>query len=775
LIFGKKELYSLETNNSMTHRRLIALFALIALAMPSLLRADHVEDTVEKLTGLNRALLQVLSDYGTSSTSANAQLNSRAAALIANRASRLEGLIAEHADTANKLAFPADLLERLAAAFPESAYKLEEQGQWQGVVEIVVETDDDFSIRNTLRRLRVGPDLLDLHFTGLAPEGLTSGDILTVQGVRAGTQVAAADSTNDGTLAQSATCSQRTGDQKVAVLKITFPGVTFPAIVTRQLLHDTFFAETAPSVNTYWKEVSAGLASATATSGDVFPLDDSVYQLSTGDGPYGCDVNAGDYNVIRDAALAQATADPDFTLSDYDRVFFIHPSPGGSCWYGLGSIGCWSSGGWGTNSYAWQHTNAMDAANRVEGVRVSAHEGGHNLGLQHSSSRDFGTETLGAPAVQGSLSEYGDNYSIMGSSSGHYPMSQKVQLGWAGLDSGTHQIQTVQNSGTFTIKPAEDLVGGLKALKVKRGTDTSNTNWLYVSYRQQGGDYDTTSTSAGHNNAALVHYEDSITRSSGKTHLIDFTTANGWSDVALASGDTWSDAYSNLSITVGVATSTSLGVTINYGPIPCTELNTTLSLAPASQSAFAGGSAAITATVTNNDGSGCSASTFTLTPAVPAGWGYTVFPTSLTLSSAQTDTATFTVNPPAGTSPATYTASLTADHPTAALSGSDSASIHVISPLSDIAITSVSGPANAEVGSSVNVNVTVANIGNQDVVSNINVTLADTTDGPIIGSQTIAGGLAPGASTTLTIPWTSIFQCKDEPETGQGGKGQAAG
>ena len=90
-------------------------------------------------------------------------------------------------------------------------------------------------------------------------------------------------------------------------------------------------------------------------------------------------------------------------------------------------------------------------------------------------------------------------------------------------------------------------MGGLKALKVKRGTDTSNSNWLYISYRQNGGDYDTTTTSAGHNNGALIHYEDSLTRSLGRTHLIDFTVANGWTDVALASGAVWSDTYSNLS------------------------------------------------------------------------------------------------------------------------------------------------------------------------------------------------------------------------------------
>ena len=45
----------------MTHHCLTALFALLAISTPSLLHADHVEETVQKLTGLNRALLEVLS------------------------------------------------------------------------------------------------------------------------------------------------------------------------------------------------------------------------------------------------------------------------------------------------------------------------------------------------------------------------------------------------------------------------------------------------------------------------------------------------------------------------------------------------------------------------------------------------------------------------------------------------------------------------------------------------------------------------------------------
>lgn len=74
-------------------------------------------------------------------------------------------------------------------------------------------------------------------------------------------------------------------------------------------------------------------------------------------------------------------------------------------------------------------------------------------------------------------------------------------------------------------------------------------------------------------------------------------------------------------------------------------------------------------------------------------------------------------------------------------------------PLTDIAITSVSAQASAAPGDVVPVEVTVQNVGNQDVGTNINVTLRDVTDDVTIDTQTIVGGLAAGASSTLNYTW----------------------
>jgi hypothetical protein len=73
-------------------------------------------------------------------------------------------------------------------------------------------------------------------------------------------------------------------------------------------------------------------------------------------------------------------------------------------------------------------------------------------------------------------------------------------------------------------------------------------------------------------------------------------------------------------------------------------------------------------------------------------------------------------------------------------------------PLTDIAVTSVSAPASVTQGATANVVVAIRNVGNQDVTSSFGVTLDD--NGAPVGTQSVAA-LAPGASTTLTFPWNT--------------------
>lgn len=75
-------------------------------------------------------------------------------------------------------------------------------------------------------------------------------------------------------------------------------------------------------------------------------------------------------------------------------------------------------------------------------------------------------------------------------------------------------------------------------------------------------------------------------------------------------------------------------------------------------------------------------------------------------------------------------------------------------PVTDIAVTEVSAPSSVLKGTTVDVKVTVKNVGNQDVTSDILVTLTDETDAVTIGAQTVSGGLAAGApAAVLTFVW----------------------
>jgi hypothetical protein len=76
-------------------------------------------------------------------------------------------------------------------------------------------------------------------------------------------------------------------------------------------------------------------------------------------------------------------------------------------------------------------------------------------------------------------------------------------------------------------------------------------------------------------------------------------------------------------------------------------------------------------------------------------------------------------------------------------------------PVTDIAVTAVTAPASVVQSDLVSVGVTIENAGNQDVTSNITVTLSDDTDGITIGTQTIHGGLAAGDSSTVNFSWNT--------------------
>jgi len=74
--------------------------------------------------------------------------------------------------------------------------------------------------------------------------------------------------------------------------------------------------------------------------------------------------------------------------------------------------------------------------------------------------------------------------------------------------------------------------------------------------------------------------------------------------------------------------------------------------------------------------------------------------------------------------------------------------------VTDIAVTGFSGPTEVIVGHGLNIGVTVANVGNQNVTSSFTVTLRDATAGVTLGTQTVSG-LATSASTLLVFSWNT--------------------
>src|SRR5947207_2325793 len=565
------------------------------------------DPSTSRLRSLNNQLLTMYGRLLSSPAGDASALRSQAATVIEQRAAILGNMIQTDPAKALGLAFSQDLLANLAGAFPQSASQLESAGTWEGQLNWVVAMKPDLINYRDLRRLTIGSESYEVYFAQREPAGMKCRDILRVRGIRVDTRIAAADA-NIQSVAAAGGCNT-IGDQKTVVLLVTFPGTPAPTIDPASV-NNIFFGSAGRSVSEYWREASYGVTSA---SGGGF----GWYTL---DAVYTCD----QYSSIKTAAIKAADADVNFT--QYSRLAIIFPSS--SCsWAGLAEVGCGtisSADGSVTGSTAWMLSTYFTSTDN--GVKLANHELGHNLGLHHSSSRDFGAEALGAPGTAGTLSEYGDVFSTMGSwNLGHYPAPHKKMLNWM-TEGGT--IRTVTSNGSFSVQPFEMGAGTLQALKIQRGTGGSD--WVWLEFRQPVGNYDST-LGLQIFSGATIHYEDSTTGI--HTHLLDHTPeTSSWYDPALASTKTWTDPYTNLSISITGATSSSLNVDVTYGPIPCVTAAPAVTISPSNPSVYAGNNTIYTVSITNNDSAGCTSRSFDLSSSLPSSWPTSLSQSLLTIS-----------------------------------------------------------------------------------------------------------------------------------------------
>jgi hypothetical protein len=334
-------------------------------------------------------------------------------------------------------------------------------------------------------------------------------------------------------------------------------------------------------VNHFWGETSF---STTSLSGNFFgPL--------TFDANYDC--NTTEQMVTSAIAAAKASGQD---LSTFSRISIIYPVA--ACGFGgLGDVGCRAPDSNLNHPYSitWIPVISYYTTSQVLWGLI-AHELGHNLGLNHSSSLDFGTIPLGAldytevsgdqnPNAQGDSGtgvaiEYGDPYTMMGGGTyscfGQYTAFNKSEyLGWTTRTTDTKELTT--SGGSFKVLPFENSTG-LRALRILR--DPLSSSWIWIEYRQPLGNYDSQlddlTCEGGTSNVlsgANIYYE-SPHSSDGHLYLLDMNptgSPNDFSNGALTPSHSWSDPNSLITLSVTGADSTGLSISANYDA-PCATL-----------------------------------------------------------------------------------------------------------------------------------------------------------------------------------------------------------
>ncbi len=600
---------------------LLAVVGVLLLFTPSRVQAQ-ANPIEAQLLGLNTALLRL---QGQAFGPQGASARGRGADIIAERLTLLQALIQQDPEAALRVAFTADVVAGLSAAFPDSSDLLETHGRWIGVFEHSIVDTADLTAAEEIREIHINGRTLRIHFPGEPPDFL-GGAIVAVEGLAAGDDVAATAGETVSSLPPASNCNDPVGDQRIAILKAVLPSQTTPTSPTNSDLGDWYFGATGTTLNRYFQEASYAVTSA---SGSVFPTSGGWYALDPSK-QYSCNTR----NAIRDDAIAAAEADG-VDFSNFERVLVMFPRPAAGCSFaGWASIGCGTTAGSKTVSYALQVREYMDT--RTEAVQLGSHEVGHNLRLSHSNSLDFGSDPIGDPAVPdpgaSSTSEprltYGDRHSTMGFwNLGHYNAPHKKQMGWL-QNYITVTPSNLAANGEYTILPGNQSSAGLpQALEIQRGSDQSTTLW--AEFRRQLGEFNT-HVSTQPTSGALIHKESGLS-----TILYDFTPGSSSScstyychdfyDAALLGS--WSDPYTNLTLDILSADDTGLQVKVTYGPIPCVERDPTVSVTPSSQSVEGIDPVNVDydLTVVSNDSSGCNSSTFDLavtaiTP--PDGWTF---------------------------------------------------------------------------------------------------------------------------------------------------------
>jgi uncharacterized membrane protein len=466
--------------------------------------------------------------------------------------------------------------------------------------ELTVLSVDDFDRRSAkvlyhLKDSKSGK-VFNLHFSGEPSVKLRSGSIVTVRGKAKGHDIYLMADTGGAQLQEVVSSAPAVvGEQKTIVIVANF----LDAIVACSVLNiqDRVFTDLLnKSVDELYQEMSFEQLWFNGSVVGPFTINYSTASS--------CDIGA--WAVAADAAASASG----INLSTYNRKIYVLPRTNPCGYSGVGTLG-------GNPSRSWIF--------KCDGSDAFAHELGHNLGMHHAATP---TE------------EYGDTSDIMGY--GGFGLRQvngphQDQMGW--LD--PVQIKGVVASGTYTIAPIERSPSQAidPQILIIAKPDTGES--YYLSYRQALG-FDA-GLSPTYLKGVNIHRHKTDTAT--QTYLLN----------VLADGQSFTDAINNVTITQVGHTSEYVIVQIHLDNTPvCTANPPILSVAPASQGAFAGSPLSYSVSVTNMDSVDCQQATFSLAASVPSGWTGSLSPTTLTLSPGAVGSATVTVGSPVSAAATDY-------------------------------------------------------------------------------------------------------------------------
>jgi len=483
------------------------------------------------------------------------------------------------------------------------------------------------------------------------------------------------------------------GTRQVAIILVNVNG----ADITHSPQHNFTLAgalQMFDDAKSYFEEVSYGQMSISgklnpAKSADVF----GIYNITTANLPedYHCDSY---YTAWYDQGVAAAAADG-FVNSNYQHVMVwmnrppativVTPSYNNICnWAGRGSVGESTA-----RVYQWSFA----------GISTAIHELGHNLGLPHAGRFENCTiddqSVPFAKAANCRYVEYGDHFSVMGSSSNQYgnPTThinavEKVKFGWI----PAANVTTVDTAGTHTIDlyPQEESSAGTQLIRIplpyniapRAGTPIYQGEapyYYYLELRKPFGVQSNISDMAknGYTGVQLRTGSGSTSFTYAATYLWTLgslpgaETCSGCS-IGIRPGMVFTDPYNpNMAIKVlswaqNKAT-VEITLTSDVGPTVCARPAPTVTVSPSSSVVEPGGYVGYTVTATSNDSEGCFDTASYTTRASTTATGFSISPPTRTwnlapgASNSQSFSATSPITAASGLYAITFTVTSNSD------------------------------------------------------------------------------------------------------------------